>query len=295
MELHILGTGSALPTINRNHSATALDIGPEVLLFDCGEGTQLQLAKAKISTNKISKIFITHWHGDHVLGLPGLLQTMQLSKRTKPLDIYGPKETKKRFGHFVDALSLGTEYKINIIELKPGAFNSKKYSIIVANAAHTRPCLTYAYQEKPKVKINVNYIKKFGLINNPLIGELVKGKNVTWKNKTIRAKDATFIEKGKKFVYLLDSAYSKHLENFCKDADVLLCEATFAEDMKEFAKEFGHMTAGQAATLAKKSGTKKLIITHFSNRYKDSNILLKEAKKVFANTIAAKDLMVVEI
>ncbi len=284
-----------MPTPSRQHSATALDIGPEVLLFDCGEGTQLQLAKARISANKISKIFITHWHGDHVLGLPGLLQSMSLNKRAKPLDLYGPAGTKERFKKISEAFGIFPTFRLSITELKAGAFNSKKYSIIVANARHSTACLAFAYQEKPKVKINVNYIKKFELVNNPLIGELVKGKNVTWKNKIIKAKDAAFIEKGKRFVYLLDSAYSKHLENFCKGADLLLCEATFADDMKEFAKEFGHMTASQAAALAKKANVKKLIITHFSNRYKDTNILLKEAKKVFANTIAAKDLMEVEI
>ena len=295
MNLTILGTGSAMPTESRHHSATALDIGPEVLLFDCGEGTQLQLRKAGISWNKISKIFITHWHGDHVLGLPGLLQSVSLNKRAKPLNIYGPAKTKENFKKIAEAFGIFPTFKISVTELKPGAFNAEKYSIAVANAKHNAPCLAFAYQEKPKVKININYLKKFGLVNNPIIADLIKGKDIIWNNKKIRAKDVTFIEKGKKFVYLLDSAYSKHLENFCKDADILLCEATFAEDMKEFASEFGHMTASQAAALAKKSGAKKLIITHFSNRYKNTDILLKEARKVFANTITAKDLLSFEI
>jgi len=295
MNLTILGTGSAMPTESRHHSATALDIGSEVLLFDCGESTQLQLSKAKISHNKISKIFITHWHGDHVLGLPGLLQSVSLNKRTKPLNIYGPAGTKERYKKISSALGIFPAFKITITELKAGAFNSEKYSIIVANAKHNAPCLAFAFQEKPKVKININYLKKFGLTNNPIIADLIKGKDIVWNKNKIKAKDATFVEKGKKFVYLLDSAYSKHLENFCKGADLLLCEATFADDMKEFAKEFGHMTAGQAATLAKKANVKKLIITHFSQRYKDTNVLLKEARKIFSNTIAARDLMQTEI
>src|SRR3989344_1741689 len=295
MNLTILGTGSAMPTPSRNHSATALDIGQEVLLFDCGEGTQLQLTKAGISNNKISKIFITHWHGDHILGLLGLTQTMSLNKRTKPLDIYGPAGTKANFKKFMELVDSQPVYKINVTDLKPGAFNAEKYSIAVANALHVKPCLVYALQEKQKVKVNLDYLKKFGLKNNHAIGDLIKGKDIIWQGKKIKAKDATFVEKGKKFVYLLDSAYSKHLENFCKGADLLLCEATFADDMKEFAKEFGHMTAGQAATLAKKANVKKLIITHFSQRYKDTNVLLKEARKIFSNTIAARDLMQTEI
>ncbi|MBI4095705.1 MAG: ribonuclease Z [DPANN group archaeon] len=295
MKLTILGTGSAMPTPSRQHSATALDIGPEVLLFDCGEGTQLQLMKAGISHNKISKIFITHWHGDHVLGLPGLIQSMSLNKRTKPLNIYGPAKTRENFRKISEAFGVFPTFKASITELKPGAFNAEKYSISVANAKHNSPCLAFAFQEKPKVKVNLNYLKKFVLVNNPIIGDLIKGKDIVWQGKKIKAKDATFLEKGKKIVYLLDSAYSKHLENFAKDADALLCEATFADDMKDFAKEFGHMTATQAATLAKKANVKKLIITHFSQRYKDTNILLKEAKKVFADTVAAKDLITVEI
>ena len=295
MKLTILGTGSAMPTPSRHHSATALDVSPEVLLFDCGESAQLQLMKAGISHNKISKIFITHWHGDHVLGLPGLLQSMQLSKRIKPLDVYGPAGTKEKYKKIVEALELKTEFKINVSELKPGAFNTEKYSVVVAKASHTRPCLVYSYQEKPKTKINLDYLKKFGLKNNPIIKNLVSGKDITWEGKKIKAKDATFTEKGKKFVYLLDSAYSKHLENFCKDADLLLCESTFADDLKETAPEFGHMTATQAATLAKKANVKKLIITHFSNRYKNTDQLLKEARVVFPTTIAARDLMVVEL
>ena len=311
MKATILGTGSAMPTESRHHSATALDIGPEVLLFDCGESTQLQLSKAKISANKISKIFITHWHGDHVLGLPGLLQSMSLNKRTKPLNIYGSAGTKEKVRKISSAFGIFPTFKITITELKAGAFNTEKYSIIVANANHNAPCLAFSYQEKPKVKVNIDYLKKFGLVNNPIIADLIKGKDIAWnknnlnsqqvqgmKNASIfhkiKAKDATFVEKGKKFVYLLDSAYSKHLENFCKSADVLLCEATFADDMKEFASEFGHMTASQAATLAKKANVKKLIVTHFSQRYKDTNVLLREAKKIFANAVAATDLMEID-
>ena len=295
MNLTILGTGSAMPTPSRNHSATALDIGQEVLLFDCGEGTQLQLTKAGISHNKISKIFITHWHGDHILGLLGLTQTMSLNKRTKPLDIYGPAGTKANFKKFMELVDSQPVYKINVTDLKPGAFNAEKYSIAVANASHVKPCLVYAFQEKPKVKVNLDYLKKFGLKNNPAIGELIKGKDIIWQGKKIKSKDATFVEEGKRFVYLLDSAYSKHLEDFCKGADVMLSEATFADDMKEFAKEFGHMTATQAATLAKKADVKKLIITHFSNRYKNTDVLLKEARAIFPSTIAARDFMQIEI
>src|SRR3989338_5659089 len=186
MKATILGTGSAMPTESRHHSATALDIGPEVLLFDCGEGTQMQLQKAGISHNKISKIFITHWHGDHVLGLPGLIQSMQLNKRAKPLNIYGPAGTKERYKKISSALGIFPTFKITIAELKAGAFHSEKYSIIGANAKPNAPCLAFAFQEKPKVKININYLKKFGFTNNPIIADLIKGKDIIWQGKKIK-------------------------------------------------------------------------------------------------------------
>ena len=295
MKLTILGTGSACPTIDRNHSATALNIGPETLLFDCGESTQLQLTKAGISHSKISKIFLTHWHGDHMLGLPGLLQSMELNKRAKPLNIYGSAGSKDRFRKLVSALEIKLSFKVNVTELKAGAFNSEKYSIIVANASHHDACISYAFQEKDKVRIDIGYLKKFGLKNNPIIGDLAKGKDIVWNKKKIKAKDATKIEKGKRFAYVLDSAYAENLVKLAKDSDVLLCESTFADELKDSAKKFGHMTARDAATLAKKAGAKKLIITHFSQRYKDVSVLLREAKSVFKGTIAAKDLMEIEL
>ncbi|HIH14490.1 MAG TPA: ribonuclease Z [Nanoarchaeota archaeon] len=296
MKITFLGTSSMIPTADRNHNSILFDYENEHILIDCGEGTQRQFRIGNINPVKITKILITHWHGDHVLGLPGLLQNLSRHNYNKTLEVYGPKGTANFFKNMFSWFYTDVQLKIKIKEVEEGVFFENEYFILKATKLNHRvPCLGYSFIEKDKRKININYLKKFGLTNNPIIADLIKGKDIVWNKNKIKAKDATFVEKGKKFVYLLDSAYSKHLENFCKGADLLLCEATFADDMKEFAKEFGHMTAGQAATLAKKANVKKLIITHFSQRYKDTNVLLKEARKIFSNTIAARDLMQTEI
>jgi ribonuclease Z len=298
MKLTILGTASAFPTKERAHSAMLLDIGPESILFDAGESVQRQIQIAGAKPFKISKIFITHWHGDHVLGLGGLLQSFGMLKRKIPVEIYGPKGTFERFQHLRKALELRIGFPIKIIEVPLKTIrviSTEKYEIWAAKAKHDIDCLAFTYIEKPKRRIDIKYLRKFNLINNPVIGKLAEGKDITWKNKKISANKATYFQPGKKFTYIIDSAYSEELVRFSKDSDLLICEATFTSDMRTEAKEFGHMTAADAAQLAKKAKVKKLVITHFSQRYKTADDLLKEAKKIFANTIAAKDFMTLEL
>ena len=300
MKITLLGTSAAFPTKTRNHSATLLDIGTESILFDCGEGTQRQIALVKAKPFKISTILLTHWHGDHSLGLGGLLQSMQMNKRKEAVNIYGPEETRQRFKHLVGAFGIKTAYMINVYEVKVKqrpfkVLDAKDYEIWAIKCKHRVPCLAFAYKEKDKRRIVKKLIIKLGLEGNPLIKKLQEGKDIKWKGKTVKVKDATYLQKGKKFVYIIDSSYSEDLVKFAKDADLLLCESTFTDDMRSEANEFGHMTAKQAATIAKKAKVKQLMITHFSPRYKDVEVLLKEAKKVFPKTTAAKDLMTINV
>jgi ribonuclease Z len=298
MKLTILGTASAFPTKERAHSAMLLDIGPESILFDAGESVQRQIAIAEARPFKIGKIFLTHWHGDHVLGLGGLLQSFGMLKRKIPIEIYGPKGTFERFQFLRKALELRIGFPIKIIEIPlktVKVVNTEKYEIWATKAKHDIGCLAFSFIEKPKRRIDIKYLRKFGLTNNPVIGKLADGKDITWKGKKISASKATYMQPGKKLVYIIDSAYTDELVKFSKDADLLVCESTFTSDLKAEAKEFGHMTSTDAAMLAKKAKVKQLVITHFSQRYKDSNDLLKEARKIFKNTIAAKDFMTFEL
>ncbi len=298
MKLTILGTASAFPTKERAHSATLLDIGPESILFDCGESVQRQIQISGAKPFKISKIFITHWHGDHVLGLGGLLQSFGMLKRKTSVEIYGPKGTFERFQHLRKAFELRMSFPVKIIEIPLKTIkviDAEKYEIWAAKAKHDIDCLALSYVEKPKRRINIKYLKKFNLVNNPVIGKLAEGKDIVWKGKKILANKATYIQPGKKLTYIIDSAYTDDLVKFAKDSDILICESTFTSELKSEAKEYGHMTAADAAMLAKKAKVKQLVITHFSQRYKDANDLLKEAKKIFKNTTAAKDFMQLEL
>jgi ribonuclease Z len=298
MKLTILGTASAFPTKERAHSAMLLDIGPESILFDCGESVQRQIQIVGAKPFKINKIFISHWHGDHVLGLGGLLQSFAMLKRKIPVEIYGPKGTFERFQFLRKALELRIGFPIKIIEIPlktVKVISTNKYEIWAAKAKHDIDCLAFSYIEKPKRRVDIKYLKKFGLVNDPIIGKLAEGKDITWKNKKISASKATYLQTGKKLVYIIDSAYTEDLVKFSKDADLLVCESTFTSDLKDEAREYGHMTASDAATLAKKAKVKQLVITHFSQRYKTSDELLNEAKKIFKNTVAAKDFMTLDI
>lgn len=298
MKATILGTASAFPTKERAHSAMLLDIGPESILFDCGESVQRQIQIAEARPFKIGKIFITHWHGDHVLGLGGLLQSFGMLKRKIPIEIYGPKGTFERFQHLRKAFELRTGFPIKIIEIPLKTIKviaTNKYEIWAAKAKHDIDCLAFSYIEKPRRRIDIKYLKKFGLVNNPVIGKLAEGKDITWKGKKISASKATYMQPGKKLTYIIDSAYSDELVKFAKDADLLVCESTFTSELKSEAKEYGHMTSADAAMLAKKAHVQKLVITHFSQRYKTSDELLTEAKKIFKNTIAAKDFLELEL
>lgn len=295
MKITFLGTASAFPTRERNHSGLLVDIGPEAFLFDCGENIQKQLRIAGISPMKISKIFISHWHGDHVLGLPGLLQSMELNGRQNPIEIYGPEETKERLHFLRKALSMQTSFPINAHEIKTGkVFVADEFEVLAQKVTHPITCFAFAFVQKQRLRIDKDKIKKHGVVG-PAAGTLAAGKDIVWEGKTIKAKDVTYVKPAKKMTYIIDAAFDPALAEFAKDSDVLICEATFDKELAEDAKKKGHMTAQQAAKLAIKSKSKQLIITHFSQRYKDVSGLLAEAKKEFKNTLAAKDFLEIKI
>jgi ribonuclease Z len=295
MEVIFLGTSEATPTAEKNQSAVLLIHNGEQILFDCGENTQRQFKIAKLNPCKITRILITHWHGDHILGLPGLIQTLALNNYSKTLKIYGPKGTKnfmsKILGMFMFVESIKTE--IHEIEDNGPFLETENFTIAAYKMKHMAPCLAYSFVENDKRKINLAYIKKQGLKPGPLLGELQLGKDVRFKNKIIKAKQATQIRKGKKISFMLDTSVNENCVKVAKDANLLISEATFLEqEHADKAKERGHLTAKQAATIAKKAKVKKLILTHISQRYaKNNQVILQEAKKTFKNSELAKDFM----
>lgn len=295
MEITFLGTSGMQPTRERNLSAILLNYKNENILFDCGEGTQRQLRLADLKPTKITKILISHLHGDHIFGLPGLMQNLEVNNYSGIIEIYGPKGIKEFF-NFLFKLGVFKKLKYKITEIKEGIIiNSKDFMIRAYKLEHYGLCYGYEFVEMDRRKINLDYLKKFGLTQHPILGKLQEGKSIVWKGKKIDVKKATYLIKGKKIAFMLDTAYCSNCLKLAKDADLLISESTFMDDLRDRAKEYKHLTSKQAAEIAKKSRSKKLILTHFSQRYKDITELLKEAKSVFKNTECAEDFMKVKI
>lgn len=296
MEITFLGTSEAVPTAKRSQTAILLRYENEMILFDCGEGTQRQFRKAKINPCKLTKIIISHWHGDHILGLPGLLQTLAFNNYNKTLHIYGPVGTKKYFKALFDLFIFSGKIKIIIKEIKKeGVFEKNNFILSAFKLKHRCPCLGYVFKEKDKRKINKAMIKKLGL-KGPIVGKLQKGKSIKFKGKTITPKDISYIKKGKKIGIILDTTITPNCYKIAKDADILVCEATLLHELKDKASKFKHLTATQTAQIAKKANAKKVYLVHISQRYEHSDQkILKEAKKKFKNSYLTQDLMRINI
>jgi len=298
MEIIFLGTAVMKPSEKRNQNAILLKRDAENILIDCGEGTQRQFRIARESPCKLTRLLITHWHGDHVLGISGLLQTMAQSEYNKTLYIYGPMGTKKYFGEIMNLFHFAGNIKTVITEIvNDGTFyENEDFALEAFRVKHSCPSLAYAFIEKEKTRINKEKLKKLKIPSGPLIGELQKGKDITIDGKKIKAKDITYKQEGKKIAFMMDTVPCEGCLKVAKNANLLIAESTFLDDLKEKAQETLHMTAKQTAEIAKKSNVKKLILTHISERYeRNLNIVLKEAKKTFKNSELAKDFMRIKI
>ncbi len=296
MKITFLGTGSMIPTKERNHFAILLSYKNENILVDCGEGTQRQFKLANISPTKITKILITHWHGDHTFGLHGLILTLGASNYSKTLEIYGPKGIKKSIKDLIKVFNFQTGIKMNVTEIdKKKFFENEDFYLEALPLDHGISCLGYSFTEKDKLKINLKYLKKYNLKQHPIIKNLQKGKDIIWKGKKISAKKATIPVKGKKLTIITDTSITPNATKLAKNSDLLICESTHLHELKEKTEKFKHLTSLQAAQIAKKSKSQKLVLTHFSQRYKYVKPLIKEAKTIFKNTTEAKDLMTLNL
>ncbi|MEK6848316.1 MAG: ribonuclease Z [Nanoarchaeota archaeon] len=297
IKIVFLGTGQAVPTSSRNHSGILLTYKDENILIDCGEGIQRQFRIAKINPCNLTRILITHWHGDHILGIPGLLQTLALNSYRKKLQIVIPHHTT----HFLDKMlsMFITEGKLNM-EIKEAEneiiTETKDFIINTLSMAHSTRCNAYSFTEKEKINLDKGKLKKLGLLNNPLCKALKEGKDIEFKGKKIKAASVSYKETGKKIAFILDTSPNPNIEKLAKNSDLLIIESTYANEEETRAKEYLHLTTKMAAEEAKKSKVKKLILTHISQRYEHkAPALLKEAKKLFKNTIIAEDFLALEV
>jgi len=291
MEITLLGTSSMIPTEERNHSAALLKYKDENILIDCGEGTQRQLRKAQLSAMKITKICITHWHGDHILGLPGLFMTLASQGYAKTLEVYVPKGTKENVEKIMSFFVRRETIKYRVIEVESEIFfGNEDFYLEAKPLKHSTPSVGYRFVEKEKRKVDMRALKKRGIKEGPHIKNLQKGEDILYEGKKIKAKDFTTVIPGKIISLVTDTVFCDTAIELAKNADILLCESTYLDEMKEEAEIRKHMTATQAATIAKKAKVKKLVLVHFSQRYKDLSLFTKEAKKTFANVSIGKDL-----
>ncbi len=291
-----LGTVSGIPSLTRNHPAIALEYYSDVydvLLWDCGEGTQKQLMRAGISFMKIDNIFITHWHADHFAGLIPLIQTMNLEKRRKKLRIFGP-EAERFVSDIIDLGYFGLRFPVEAINVPfegneiTKIYETKKYEVLSTPVWHSVPSVGYALKEKDRWRIDEQKLKELGLRRGRWLEELKKKGEYVKNGKLVKLEEVAVKVPGLKVVYSGDTRPCENLANLAKGADVLIHDGTFAEEDE---LDTAHGNVKDAAKIAKKAGVKLLVLTHISRRYQDTKELEQQAREIFPNTVVAQDFM----
>ncbi len=299
MEITFLGTSSAVHSNERNHPSIALKAFGETILFDCGEATQKQMISSNISPMKISKIFLTHYHGDHILGLPGLLQSMSLNGRETGLTIYGPKGLDKVKNAIYSLGYCAIEYPVEFIEIDSGIVeDNEKYFIQAERVKHNVPTLAYSIEEKKKPRFLREKAIELGVPVGPDFGRLHNGEEVEVNGKIIKPEQVLGEpRKGIKITYSGDTKPCEEMIMLARDSTLLIHESTFVEEDKVNAEEHAHSTSVDAAYIARESNSKKLILTHISTRYTKEyeEKMLMEAQEIFENTEMAYDLLEMEV
>jgi len=295
-----LGTVSGIPSIKRNHPAIALEYFSDyrdVLLFDCGEGTQKQLMKSNVSFMQIKKIFISHWHADHFAGLIPLIQTMNLEKRNEPLTIYGP-EAERFVSDIVDLGYFGLRFPVKAVDVPfegseiSVVDETEDYRILSIPVYHSVPTVAFCFEEKNKWNLDDKKLDKFGIKRGPWLKRLKKEGEIEFKDKKVKIENVGHVKKGLRVVYSGDTRPCDNIVKISKDADLLIHDGTFLE---EDVGSKAHADVKEAARMAKKANVKELILTHISRRYTDLKELEEQATNVFKNSKIAYDFMKVEL
>ncbi|HEX8687628.1 MAG TPA: ribonuclease Z [Pyrinomonadaceae bacterium] len=306
MRVTFLGTSAGVPTRARNVSCVALRLPQrgEVWLFDCGEGTQHQLLRSDLNISQVTRVFVTHMHGDHVYGLMGLLATCGMAGHARGVTVYGPRGIGEYVSEVCRRTQLHTSYPLEVLEVREGqVFEDEEYTVACAPLKHRLPAFGYRVDEKDRPgHFDVERAKELGIPPGPLYGKLKRGERVTLADG--RAFDgADFCGpdlKGRSVVYCTDTIYCRSAVELARGADLLIHEATFAEADEGLAVRSTHSTASMAGRVARESGARRLVLTHLSPRYFPGNQtgpeeLLQEARAVFPEAELAHDFLSVDV
>jgi len=293
MRVVFLGTGGTYPCTERNVAAIAVQTGKDVVLFDCGEGTQRQFMRSNVSFMSTRWIFITHYHGDHFLGLPGLIQSMNLNGRERPIDIYGPEGTEKLMKSFLTAGYFAPGYEIFAHDIAAkDEIKLEGFSVVAAKSDHTVPSLAFALIEDDRPgRFDTSKAKDLKVPAGPLFRRLQQGEDVKIDGGIVKPSQVLGpSRKGRKIVYSGDTRPCRGVIDLSKGADLLIHDATLLSTEEKLAEDFGHSTALEAAEIAKEACARSLALYHYSPRYRDTGLLVDEAKTCFPNVFAPSDL-----
>lgn len=299
--VHILGCGSALPTLKHHSSSQVIEIRDKLFMVDCGEGTQMQLRRSRLRFTKINTIFISHVHGDHCFGLIGLISTFGLLGRTAPLHVYAPKEMEEILSMQIDffCTALGYDVVFHGVETteEKVIYEDRSLTVTTIPLLHRKPCCGFLFKEKqmlPHIRRDV-----FDAYGVPLsqVNNIKNGQDwITEEGDVIPNKLLTKpSEPARSYAYCSDTKYMPELYKCIKDVDLLYHESTYMDEDSDKAILYNHSTAKEAAMVAKSADAKKLILGHFSARYEDEQLLLDEAKGVFENTFLANEMVVFDV
>ena len=295
MKITFLGTSGSTPTRERSLPSVAIEREGSIFLFDCGEGTQMRLIQDSVNMSKIDAVFITHIHGDHVIGIAGLMRTLALNKRTRPLRIYIPEGYEKGVKELIGFDRAVMGYEIIINGIKGGkVFSGEGFSVSAFRLKHSVKCYGYALKEEDRIRFVKERCKKLGM-KGKMFAEILKKGHIKINGKDIKVGEITYTEKGRKIVYASDTRPAATTVAAAIGADILIHEATYGSELKDLAVERQHSTAEEAAGIALKAGVKRLVMVHISARYKSPAKLEGEARKIFPKSEMAKDGMAITI
>lgn len=289
IKVTLLGTSGSTPTKARGMPSVAITYNGKIYLFDCGEGTQMKMLAHGINISKVETVFLSHIHGDHVIGIAGLVRTMALNNRQKPLIIHVPKGYEQAIKSLIVFDKAIIKYPITVKGIGQGkVYSGDGFEVEAFRLIHQIPTLGFVFKEKDKNRFMKDKCRALG-IKGEMFAQLEKGKQIKVGKHKIKLKDVTTVQKGKVVLYVTDTRPSKLTVKMAKGADILIHEAAYTEKEKALAVERKHSTAQEAAGVAKLAKARMLILTHLSARHRDPDALYNEAKKIFKNVIVGND------